>query len=737
MRMGAENALSLAFVLLISGAMQSVEGQSPETPPTPPEFPRFEFAGHEEEAELLSGYLWYHFHHRLGNSLTLFNKEYLLFSDTWMNGAIVRGTDQTIQRIHRDALLAIEMDAEGYVDTHQHFSHAHDRGWPFPMWTLAANGITAGWHFQPIEEVPGWVGDSMRHRQDDTFCGEKAIAQWTLDDLLSEGLVNNAWRVSTTGPEAAITSPEGLTLDAFNCPYLQIRWSRSGEAPFPAAPYIEWQRMDDEEFSPERRYYFYPDRTPLSGEGRFHSIMPLFRHPMWGGTIKRLRIALAPGETGVVFDIDSIFSVYDTRHTINNPIFILASGYYFNWTGDLDFLRRNINRMRTALRYQQTEMGGLKCNLIRNPWPGHDGRPGWTKDAEGKLTPHPGHGIGNNYWDIMPFGGDDFYATYQYFAATRAMADIEAAIRENPGWDIPLGPLALEPEHLRTHAEAVKAAANDRFWNPETGRFVAAIDEDGKRYDYGFTFLNLDAIWYGIATEEHAQSIMDWISGRRAVEGDTSTGEDIYRWRFGPRATTRRNLEWYGQGWTHPESIPWGGQVQDGGAVLGFSFYDLWARLRLYGPDDAWQRLTAILAWEKEVKGAGGYRAYYADNKQGTTLQGGGTAGGIGIDAEFFESSLLPSIAVYGFAGLDPRPNGLNINPDLPQAVSELTIRNLLYRGTPLNVTVSTKTIMVTAHETPPVPVTIRFDTARKPEEGPAANSFVITSKGSFRFVSD
>jgi hypothetical protein len=111
--------------------------------------------------------------------------------------------------------------------------------------------------------------------------------------------------------------------------------------------------------------------------------------------------------------------------------------------------------------------------------------------------------------------------------------------------------------------------------------------------------VNLDAIWYGLANDENARTAMDWISGARIVEGDTSTGTDIYHWRFGPRATTLRNVEWYAFPWTRPEHIPWGGQVQDGGAVLGFTFYDLMARLKVYGPDNAWQRLVEILQWEK------------------------------------------------------------------------------------------------------------------------------------------
>ena len=37
------------------------------------------------------------------------------------------------------------------------------------------------------------------------------------------------------------------------------------------------------------------------------------------------------------------------------------------------------------------------------------------------------------------------------------------------------------------------------FWNEDRGRFVACIDIDGAAHDYGFTFLNLEAIYYGFA----------------------------------------------------------------------------------------------------------------------------------------------------------------------------------------------------------------------------------------------
>ncbi len=706
----------------------------------PPEFPRFSFAGHDAEAQLLSNYLWYHFSTRLGHGSVLFNQEYLTTSDTWMAGALHPGWSAPIQRILRDDLLAIRMDNDGYVWTNQHFSHAHDQGWPFPMWTNAPagqKGYTAGWHFQ--DDGPGWVWEHfLRRRPDSRFGRPKAIEGWELKHARSLGIRDKKWQLEADGDSPCITTPAGVTIDAFNAPFVQLRWKRDPAPPAGRLPYIEWLREEDTGYSAERRVYLpltggNPDYEKISGAT--HSQAAMYLHPLWNGRIKRIRIALAPGESHVRFAIDSFFTAYDTRHTINNSIYVLAAWNYFRWTGDIEFLSRVMNRMRRAVRYQQTVLGGLEFNHIRNRWPGHDGLAGYTTKPDGSKQMHYGHGIGNNYWDIMPFGWDDMYSTSQYYASLLAMAEAEQAVRDNPGWGIPAGDEALDPAALRRHASQVKRTANKKFWSKKTGRFVACIDKEGKAHDYGFTFLNLDAIWYGIASDRHAAEIMDWMSGRRNVEGDTSTGGDIYHWRFGPRATTKRNLEWYGQGWTRPEKIPWGGQVQDGGAVLGFSFYDLWANLKVLGPERAWQRLAELLAWEKDVWAEGGYRKYYEGGKHGTTLQGGGTAGGIGIDAEFFESSLVPSIVVYGFLGLQPQASSLRIEPHLPAAVPEIGVTNLLYRGTRMDVKASARNMEIVVKQRPWDPVRLEVPAGwRLHGAAGAQTSFALAEAGSYRF---
>jgi hypothetical protein len=198
-------------------------------------------------------------------------------------------------------------------------------------------------------------------------------------------------------------------------------------------------------------------------------------------------------------------------------------------------------------------------------------------------------------------------------------------------------------------------------------------------HDYGWTFLNNEAIYHDFASPEQARSIRDWISGRRTVEGDASKGADIYHWRFGPRSSTLRNLDYYFWGWSNPEAIPFGYQVQDGGAVLGWSYHDLMSILKVEGPDAARLRLREILTWFDETQTEGGYRAYYAKDPQGGrgTMQGANVAGGLGLDKEFFESILVPQVMLYGFLGFHPTADGFSINPRLPEDWPELTITRI------------------------------------------------------------
>jgi hypothetical protein len=283
---------------------------------------------------------------------------------------------------------------------------------------------------------------------------------------------------------------------------------------------------------------------------------------------------------------------------------------------------------------------------------------------------------------LLPFGGRDSYSTIYQFAAVRAMEQLEVAIAAHPEWNIPAPQPEYSADRLAADLGLMRKAYGRIFWNPDKGRFTGAVDSTGKSWDYGFTFVNNEAMYYGLSTSEQDRQIVDWISGAREIEGETSKGPDIYRWRFGPRSTTVRNIDYYSFVWPNPEKIPFGWQVQDGGSVFGFSFHDLMGRLRTNGPDDAWERLKEILAWFGEVQAAGGYRKYYTADKAGErgTLQGGGPPGGLGIDEEFHETLLVPLIMTEGFLGLTVLPDRIRFAPQLPKAWPYLGVGGIQYR---------------------------------------------------------
>ncbi len=635
----------------------------------PADFPAFDVPGKEIEMAQLREMFWLHYP-GAGPKATLW--------DDWLSGPALwpavetGGQADAMRRDWRASLIARQMDAEGYVATHQHASIAHQQGWPFPAWHQGLGGF--GWHFSFVDAPPpGWRPDTL-----------STTEGWSISGLSDEGIREDGWHILLNAAKAFVVTPiptrePNHAIEARQAPFLQLRWKATGLGA--ARPYIEWLTEEEVaaglDFHEDQRAYF----DPIESDALVYTMIPMYKHPEWRGQIKRLRIAFANPAPGARVVIHSFFSQYDTRHNINGPNFVRGCAKYFWWTGDVEFLRAQIDRMRAALRFMMNEHKTLEENVVDvSSWWGHEGRSGLARNPDGSKRILAGEGVGNNYWDLLPFGGRDCYATVHYFDALNAMEKIERGILAHPEWNIAPGEGLFTPEWLAGHAVRVKETGNSLFWNAATERFAACVDVDGQQHDFGFTFLNLEAVATGFATDAHATSIMSWINGDRIVEGDTAQGDDIYHWRFAPRATTRRNTEWYGWFWSDPESIPWGGQVQDGGAVLGFSYYDIMARMKILGPDNAWRRLEEILAWFQEVQLAGGYRKYYDGTREGS-LQGCGTPGGLGLDCEFFESAMLPQVMIEGFLGLDPSQDAPRPAPNLPRDWPSLRIDQILLRG--------------------------------------------------------
>jgi hypothetical protein len=671
------------MVLLMSFSFCAADGQTPPAPlDVPADFPRFIVPAHEKEMASLRALFWLH-DESAGPLIPLWDA-WMPMSTLWPARGTALAELQFMRGRWASALASRGIDAEGYVVTQQHDGPAHAEGWPFPRW-MDAGGI--GWHFRGTG-VAGY--DAPLVTPDD----------WKLTGAKDSGVNDKGWAIDLTEARATAQSP-AFAIDAKTSPWLRLNWWARGLES--ANGYVEWTTRDQPDFSPQRRAYFSPavadpQHTFMaaggggSGAGKIdtsaretRTMIPVYRIPGWSGTITGLRLHfenLAPAK----IVIKSFHTACDTRHNINNLNFIRGVHDYFMWTGDYNFLRDQIGRVRVAMAFVMQEFDTRRRKCIYTTWAGHEGRSG-VRWSNGKKQIVKGEGIGSNYWDLLPFGGEDALATVYYYDTLQDLAELEEQIATHPQWCIPTrsaanapGPVqsapgAFDSADLRAHAQEVKDYGTKRFWNDKTGRF-GTRDLDGNLHDYGFTFLNNEAVYYDFATPQQAKSIHAWLAGERTVEGDTSTGTDIYHWRFGPRSTTRRNIDYYYWGWSSPESIPFGHQVQDGGAVLGFSFHDLMMRLKTAGPNDAAARLREIVTWFDDTQAAGGYRAYYKDPARGT-MQGANVAGGLGIDKEFFESILVPQVMLYGFLGLRPTADGFSIDPRLPDDWPELTITRI------------------------------------------------------------
>ncbi|MBL4883607.1 MAG: hypothetical protein JKY95_03590 [Planctomycetaceae bacterium] len=665
--------ICLAMSILLLSASQGSAQPVPET-----KLPHFIVPGYETQMESMNDL--FARHHNVRTRCALW--------DAWLPMSVLwpavgeEHSAQKMREFYRDVFLTRFVDAQGYVTMDQHMGLAHPTGWPFPTWQQAAG---AGWHFThhgdgyarslgiPVATTQGWKLEGIEEQGLDPMQGLK---------------------LKLTQPHAVLTTPE-CNAHAFAAPFIVLQWNHK-RLPLDVVPVLQWTTTEFSEFSTDRQMAITPEIVHVINTLSFSSI-PVHKHPQWKGSIKQLRIQWN-NPAPIQITVRALHTAVDTRHPITNIMFVNGSIDYFDWTTDVDFLQKNISRMRSAMKYAVQEFSVQQNGCMLVPWVGHNGKQGFDIAADGKKTVYYGQGVGNNYWDLLPFGHKDCLGTIYLFNALNQLSNLEAAIANHPEWKIPSPDQEYSSAQLSKLAQHVKKTSTQLFWNSATKRFVACIDIDGVKHDYGYTFLNLEAIYYGFATDEQAQDILDWVDGKRIVAGDTSQGKEIYHWEFAPRATTKRNIEWYVWPWTGPETIPWGGQVQDGGAVLGFSYHDMMARLKTKGPDDAWQRMQSILSWYDKVHKQGGYREYFSKPGRGT-LQGGGTAGGLGIDHEFYESALVPQTMLYGFLGFKPLPEGFAMNPQLPSSWPSLTITGIHVQDHVLSITVKKKTIEIQAEK--------------------------------------
>ena len=409
-----------------------------------------------------------------------------------------------------------------------------------------------------------------------------------------------------------------------------------------------------------------------------------------------------PRDDGFIWATDSHpMHLGEQTHYTNNSSLIIAARDYLLSTDDPEGFLAMVNqrgqvmldKLRRAMNYMLTDLNGAS-GLMTIYDPRNDGTV---------------HGVSSNYWDSFNCCGyNSAYENVFFYQAVLAMKDIEEY----------LGNTDAVREYALL-AEKIKRTFNETFWDAEKGRYITSININGDRLDFGMTFISFMAVTAGLASEAQAQSIYDWVDGKRIVEGDASTGEDIYNFKVSARSNTVaiESVEedglhyWWYNGHDYNDVLPghwgeYGRQMQNGGTIFYISYYDVAGRAALSG-DNAIGRFNVIMdefhkdSLRRDPK-----------TKWGPYL--------VSINGEFPESGLVPYAFLAGIIGVSPQVKGLEIKANLPADMTFAGVNEYEYCG---------KVYAIEVNKELAVPETT-FDGEKYMVRVPAEGTWYVTAEG-------
>lgn len=654
-----------------------------------------------------------------GNS---FNMGYQTSSLVWHNATEEGMGSDKISKIYSGFLKTMTQDDYGYIYDNAMFRESEyasnneglvnlPQGWPFPYWKSSADDSFA--------ETVSYDNVHFTTFEFDTI-NDPTSKNWTATNGDCEIEYSGYMNLNVSGDIATDESYRVYNdklgdllklcggIDAKHASLLEIDldFSSTNLDDY----YVIWQTKEggDAWFKASSKEYvtIYNDYFASYGARTY---WPMYLNPNWEGkTITSIGLEFTPkmGEklnlTGS--RVKYIRPSYDTRQ----PQFTfqwLESFYdYVMYTRDISALKELMPKARRALGYLAHCLKGSEGLLNLDYLYGHNGI-GTTIHSDGTVTTHPGQGIGSSYWDVLALPTINLESNVYFYEAVKEMAALESVCeaknisiedvsiknREIGGEKIKyemdstkLTQLASEvktniEKEIKPVQKADGSYTNEGgLWNASTGRFALGVREsDGAIIDHGYVYFNEQAIAEGLGTDAQQMSIMKWIDGQRIVDTDLSKGDDIYFYEFAPRFTTADNTEqinfplaktFFGEGSNFEQyGTLYSRQVQAGGAVFCWSYYDVMARAKVLGTENAYQRIEEIASWYKKVKtntkgeGTEFFSDYYgqlADNDENgfyVIQNADDRPGAVGLDGEFLENSMIAKMIPDALFGMNVR----------------------------------------------------------------------------------
>ena len=296
----------------------------------------------------------------------------------------------------------------------------------------------------------------------------------------------------------------------------------------------------------------------------------------------------------------------------------------------------------------------------------------------------------SNYWDNLCFGNYDGYSNALFYNSLLSMSGIYRMLG---------GEYIQKAEELEALSVKVKEKFNDLYWSDETGRYIACIDTDGRIVDFGLTFHNFEIMKYGLSDEAKAKSIFDWVDGDRNIKGETRRGNDIFSYgklmqsvdskesiaikklklRLAAVSNTvsidnKENSE-LGIAWWHGPaginvwgSAAYGKHLENGGYIFYPVFYELMARTLYEGAQSTTDRLYDIA------------RVYEYNRLKSDAAAIGSTHWLEGLNGEYPENGLVPTVYIYSLIGASAEYDGLHIAPSFNDVYEYMGVKTLKYK---------------------------------------------------------
>ena len=548
-------------------------------------------------------------------------------------------------------------NSEGLYDCVMNFPNPRGTTLSLPLDQIAANGIRfRGINYQDNKELKCFSVSEMR------VYGQKGSLFYTSNDGYFNADLSNMWRIFGT----AKTEPR-----MFN----SLQGGRSNVEPFRAGmtmiASMEWlawngMKLNWSDFDAARDIHLRSlNWSVYGGDGWYYD------KKSGKYVVDESEYTDNPRNDGFIWATDSSPKhLGEQTHYTNNSSLIIAARDYLLSTDDPDGFLTMVNqrgqvmldKLRRAMDYMLTNLNGAS-GLMTIYDPRNDGTV---------------HGVSSNYWDSLNcYGYNSAYENVFFYQAVLAMRDIEAYLGNTQA-----------VENYTALAEKIRRVFNETFWDNEKGRYITSINVNGTRLDFGITFISFMAVAAGLASQEQAQRIYDWIDGKRVIEGDASTGVDIYNFKVAARSNTVgiETVEedglhyWWYNGHSFNDVLPghwgrYGQQMQNGGVIFYTSYYDIAGRSSL-SADNAISRFNVIMD------------EFHKDSlrrdprtKWGPYL--------VSINGEFPESGLVPYSFVSEFVGITPEVQGLRIKANLPSNLTYAGVREYRFRGSVYSIEVS------------------------------------------------